>query len=155
VKIRYEVGDMFAGPQRVLVHGCNAKGVMGSGVAKIVRDQYPQAYRAYRDAYEKFGLKPGDVVLADCGDRTIVNAVTQDDYGRDPSRIYVDYDAVAKCMRAINNIAPGEEVGMPMIGSGLARGDWNRIAEIIERESREYQPVVWVLDAGLIPTVAT
>lgn len=155
MKIRYETGDLFAGPQRIIVHGCNAKGAMGSGVAKIVRDRYPLAYTRYREMHENVGLVLGDIIPVNCGDRIVINAITQADYGRDKTRVYADYDAIAKCMRAINDVAAGQEVGLPMIGAGLANGNWKTIEAIIEAEAVSYQPVVWVLDAGgtFYPTV--
>ena len=30
-----------------IIHGCNAQGVMGSGVAAIIRAKYPMAYKTY------------------------------------------------------------------------------------------------------------
>lgn len=151
MQIFYETGDMFDGPQRILVHGCNAKGVMGSGVAKIIRERYPLAYEGYRNKFLTSGLKLGDVISVNCGDRTIINAVTQDEYGRDKDRVYVDYDAIRLCMNKINNIAKNADVGMPLIGAGLANGNWGIISDIIQQESHGFQPVVWLLD-GVIPS---
>ena len=44
MKIEYRQGDLFQTDVRHIVHGCNAQGVMGKGVAKLVKDlifQYP------------------------------------------------------------------------------------------------------------------
>jgi O-acetyl-ADP-ribose deacetylase (regulator of RNase III) len=37
-------------------------------------------------------------------------------------------------MRKINHLFKGNTIGLPMIGAGLAGGDWNRIKKIIEEE---------------------
>lgn len=33
MKIIYKQGDLLSCPERVILHGCNAQGVMGSGIA--------------------------------------------------------------------------------------------------------------------------
>ena len=79
--------------------------------------------------------------------KVIVNAVTQNLYGKDGKR-FVNYEAVAECMRTINNVLKqsGEtHVAMPQIGAGLGGGSWAVIAAIIENELTDIQPVVYVL----------
>jgi O-acetyl-ADP-ribose deacetylase (regulator of RNase III) len=156
MKIEYIKGDLFSTNITTIVHGCNAQGVMGSGVAKIIRDAYPKAYDRYRKEYELHQhLKLGDVIPVPCGDRVndadnfkiIVNAITQDFYGRDGTR-YVSYDAVADSMHKINKFCDVygiTEIAMPQIGAGLGGGDWNVIAAIIESELTDIQPVVYIL----------
>ena len=39
--------DLLNSPDRIIVHGCNAQGVMGAGVAKAIRTKYPEAYSNY------------------------------------------------------------------------------------------------------------
>ena len=41
--IKGDVFDSFLYPSSMVVHGCNAKGVMGSGVARVVRNNFPAA----------------------------------------------------------------------------------------------------------------
>lgn len=42
-------GDIFAQDSGIIIHGCNTAGVMGAGVAKLVREIYPLAYLKYRE----------------------------------------------------------------------------------------------------------
>lgn len=157
MKIEYIKGDLFSTKIRTIVHGCNAQGVMGSGVAKIIREKYPKAYERYRKEFELYNhLKLGDTIAVPCGDRVndptnykvIVNAITQDFYGRDGSR-YVSYDAVSDCMNKINRFSEVygiEEVAMPQIGAGLGGGEWNVIEAIIESELKNVKPYVYILE---------
>lgn len=157
MKIEYVKGDLFATDIQTIVHGCNAQGVMGSGVAKIIREKYPKAYERYRNEYEKSNsLELGSIIAVPCGDRVkdpenykvIINAITQDFYGRDGRR-YVSYDAVASCMQKINRLFELygiSKVAMPQIGAGLGMGDWNVIAAIIESELKNVKPYVYMLD---------
>lgn len=150
MKIIYKDGDALAGPEDFVLHGCNAHGVMGSGIAAQVRVQFPKAYEAYRKAHEEV-LKRGEPCLElglviprfDNG-KVILNGVTQRDYGRDPKVVYVSYDAIRIVIERINAAATeGMEVAMPMIGAGLANGDWSVIERIIEAYSPRFQPVVY------------
>ena len=48
-KIEYIRGDIITSLDDHIVHGCNAQGVMGSGVAKALRDEWPQIFKPYAD----------------------------------------------------------------------------------------------------------
>jgi O-acetyl-ADP-ribose deacetylase (regulator of RNase III) len=144
-KIEYRKGDLLTTDIKHIAHGCNAQGVMGSGVAKAIRDKYPQAYRDYNDVYNSRGLNLGDAVYSHQDDgKIIVNAITQQNYGRDPNIVYVSYWAIAESFRKIEmfNI---KEIALPMIGAGLANGDWNVISAIIENTLTKTKPVVYQL----------
>lgn len=161
MKIIYKTGDALKGPERFTCHGCNSRGVMGSGIAAQVRKDYPPAYRVYREAFVTLadpsqGLRLGSTTHVLCTDgRTIINAVTQADFGRDPNRVYVSYEAFPPVLRSISNIVaaagygPEEPVAFPLIGAGLANGSWTRIAELIETHSQGFQPVVYLFDGKM------
>lgn len=151
MQIEYRKGDLFTTDIKAILHGCNAQGVMNSGVAKIVREEYPAAYENYRDIYnsatDKFlsSLPLGEVYPVETKGKLILNAITQEKYGYDGKR-YVSYNAVAKVMARIDRMYPDlTEVAMPKLGSGLAGGDWNVIAAIIESELTSVKPVVYTL----------
>lgn len=151
MKIIYRTGDLLAAPEQVLCHGCNAQGKMGAGIAVAVRKLYPKAFTDYRQLYEDQGgrLDLGQCVFVDCPDgRVVIDAVTQEFYGRDPAIVYVDYDGVRLALNRINVWAREHgvtTVAFPKIGAGLANGDWSVIAAIIEEESTDFQPVVYEL----------
>ena len=70
-------------------------------------------------------------------DLTVVNSYTQYHYGRnhpDGKLKPIEYDALSLCMKKMNHIFKGKHIGLPMIGAGLAGGDWNRIKQIIKDE---------------------
>lgn len=149
MKIEYRNGDLFETEIETIVHGCNAQGVMGSGVANIVRERYPEAYQTYRMDFESATTTLGAVSIARSNDKLIVNAITQRYFGRDGKR-YVSYDAVADCMKKLNqslvalwNVEP--IIAMPQIGAGLGGGDWKVIEAIIESELTNIKPVVYLL----------
>lgn len=75
----------------------------------------------------------------------VINAYTQYDYGTD--KINLDYDALRLCLRKINMLCDGLDIGLPKIGCGLAGGDWNIVSKIIEEELQDCKSVtIYILD---------
>ncbi len=150
--ITYAIGNLLESPHRLILHGCNAQGVMGSGIAKQIRKKYPQAFEEYYAAYEKDMLWLGDVIFADCEDKIIANGITQQYYGRG-GECFVDYEAINNVMEETHDYALKygmEYVAMPLIGAGLGGGSWKKISSIIEDTFTDVIPVVYTLD-GKIP----
>jgi O-acetyl-ADP-ribose deacetylase (regulator of RNase III) len=146
--ITYVQGDLLGATQKVIVHGCNNRGVMGSGVARQIRARWPNVYEVYALKHKVFGLDLGDVIpVATLDGKIIVNAVTQDGFGRDGQR-YVDYAAIERCFEVINDRVDSwevSEIAMPRIGAGLGGGDWSIIESIINRTAKSYTPMVYDL----------
>jgi len=144
--INYIKGDLLGAKEKVIVHGCNNRGIMGSGVAKQIRERWPHVYETYQLKHQVFGLELGAIIPVSTFDgKIIVNAITQDGFGRDGSQ-YVIYDALEKCYISINERAPSWEassIAMPKIGAGLGGGDWRIIEDIIMRTAKNYVPVVY------------
>lgn len=119
-----------------IVHGCNAQGVMGSGVAAVIRKQYPIAYQTYLRQAPNYIL--GEVIPAIVDTNlVIVNAITQEYYGTD--RVHADYDAIEQAFRGVKHLAQSEmiestDIHFPMIGGGLAGGDLHTIMTIMDRQ---------------------
>lgn len=141
-KIRF--GNMLQQERGILVHGCNAQGAMGSGIAGQIRLRYPQAYEDYYDEWKKNrSLELGTVVFSDIdlGQGFIIaNAITQKHFGHDGKK-YVSYEAVYNAMAAVFNeaIDRGLSVHYPQIGAGLAGGDWAVIQTCIDTAAYEVE----------------
>jgi O-acetyl-ADP-ribose deacetylase (regulator of RNase III) len=144
--IRYITGDLLGAAQKVIIHGCNNHGVMGSGVARQIRGRWPNVYEVYALKHKVFGLDLGDILpVATLDDKIIVNCITQDGFGRDGKQ-YVSYDAIEQCLQKINNRVDDwqvSEIAMPRIGAGLGGGDWTVIEQIILRTAKNFIPVVY------------
>jgi O-acetyl-ADP-ribose deacetylase (regulator of RNase III) len=118
---------------------------MGKGIAKQLRETFPAIFKADQDNgrkadYDKIGTCSSALVGLSGGKRLVlVNAYTQHDYwspGDTGDKVYVDYDAVRLCFRKIkrNWGNSGKKFGIPLIGAGLAKGDWNVLSKIIDEE---------------------
>lgn len=127
--MKYTNNNLLNITEGIIVHGCNAQGIMGSGVAKQLRQKYPEIFTDYILA------KPyylGQVIISRVSPTLlVVSAITQQYYGRDPNTIYVDYQAVGNAFLSLNNMFPGQTLHIPQIGAGLGNGDWERIESII------------------------
>lgn len=131
--MKYEKGDLLSVTKGVIVHGCNAQGVMGSGVAVQIKQKYPEAYIKYLDDYLEGFLTLGVLsVTRVTKDLTIVSAITQNSYGRDPKIRYADYAAIETAFGQIYETWPNTPVYAPRIGAGLGNGDWNIISKLID-----------------------
>lgn len=108
-----------------LIHCCNAQGVMGSGFAKTVKEQYPEAYKTYIE----HDLVLGSFTQAD----GIINAIAQEYYGKSKGRRYLSYDALTDCLQSIADALPtGTRVGLPyLVGCDRAGGEWAVVEQII------------------------
>lgn len=117
----------------VIVHGCNAQGRMGSGIALEVKERFPKVYDAYHKTHTSCGLVMGEIIpWAVTPNVIIVNAITQKNYGYDGKR-YVSYDAIHDAFTELHSYKKDDYIlNFPLIGAGLAGGNWDVISSIIE-----------------------
>jgi O-acetyl-ADP-ribose deacetylase (regulator of RNase III) len=148
--MKYIEGDLIElfeqGEFDVLVHGCNCRKKMKSGIAAQIVEKYPPVNDAdllsNDNAEEKLGSFEC-VVISEKDCKSIINAYTQLNYGRDKNIVYVSYPAVRSVFRAITSYALNFQkaygykyrFGIPKIGCGLANGDWDIVSRIIEEET--------------------
>ena len=138
-------GDLLAlaeeGKFDIIVHGCNCQNTMGSGIAKQIKEQYPEAFQvdyAYdlvvRDTrYNKLGNYSKAKVYSG-SNFTIVNAYTQFNYlprGED----HFEYASFAVILQKLEHFYGNYDFGFPYIGMGLAGGDSERILDMLEQFS--------------------
>lgn len=136
----------------IIIHGCNAQGAMGSGFAKEVRSRYPELYKEYHDTYLKRGLAMGEVVWYPVTSNLVIaNAITQNKFGYDGKK-YVSYDALDDAFKAISIMTesvrieyPVVNLHFPLIGAGLAGGEWSIISTIIEETNPISQKNLYIL----------
>jgi len=140
MKINYIKGDLLSVTSGIIMHGCNAQGVMGSGVALAVRQKYPKAYEKYKEEIQRGFLGLGDLQLVEVQENLfIANAITQEFYGRD-KKVYVSYEAINSCFETLFTLANaiGHSVlSIPKIGAGLGGGDWDMVLEVIKYQAKK------------------
>lgn len=116
---------------QMMLHVCNNKGVMGSGIALQVKNQIPDAYRAYKEFEHAYGEIPLGTIST-C--YNVINLHAQDGYGQ--GRRHLDYEALYSSLEkaALYIEKQGiERVGVPyLMGSDRAGGDWRVVYSMLE-----------------------
>ncbi len=146
-------GDVFYSKDNILIHGCNCYGVMGAGVARIVRKFYPLAFvedkktgkgdssklGRYTHSKQKHHYYPEQDII-------VINAYTQYGYSWNSyNSQVVDYHAIRTVMTSIEKDFPEKSISMPRIGAGLAGGNWKIISDIINDVFKEHNITVFYL----------
>lgn len=135
----------------VIAQGCNCFNTQGAGIAKqFVKYFKTDTFKMENEKsgninklgnidyellfYSKFDNKfhqYPDEYESEHHSLYVVNCYTQYHYGNKYGKPF-DYDAFTLCMRKINNIFKNKRIGLPMIGAGLAGGNWTKISDIIK-----------------------
>lgn len=123
--------DLTTVTRGIILHGCNAQGVMGSGVAKALRSKWPGIFLGYRNmcdqhAQDKKSLLGMIDLYVDSPlpinnqSLIIMNAITQLNYGKD-GKVYADIKAIKNVLDHAVLIARiySLPIYMPKIGCGL------------------------------------
>lgn len=148
-EIKGNAVELFLRRDVHLIHGCNCFCNMGAGIAKEVKKKIPGAFRM--DAMTLKGnqkkLGRNSVYVQEDG-RMVFNAYTQFKFwGAGPQ---VDYDAISSCFEhAVESASACPKqfpIVTPLIGAGLAGGDWERIKDIINDSTGDYPIIVVHLD---------
>lgn len=121
----------------VIAQGCNCFCRMRSGIAKAIVDKFPAAERVDNETIAGDIRKLGNYTIGTHFKYKkpvvkIINCYTQYRYDRDKQ--VADYDAITLCMRKINHQFKGQSIGLPLIGCGLAGGNWDIVKEIFKKE---------------------
>jgi|TARA_R110000823_G_scaffold55246_12_gene135194 O-acetyl-ADP-ribose deacetylase (regulator of RNase III) len=115
----------------VIIQGCNCFCTQGAGIALTIKNKWPQVYAADLETTKGDINKLGTYTMCVVPETTVINAYTQYDYkGKKP----VDYDAIRSVMKSMKVDFAGKSFGIPLIGAGLAGGDWEVIEAIIAKE---------------------
>lgn len=155
----YKNGDLLQSDCKIICHQVNCRGVMGAGIAKVIRTKYPHAYDVFQTSYRAGSNVLGeiDVVYIAEDKRFIINMYAQYDY-RPKGKVHTDYEAFASCVRKLKTEVSDYKkfhpetgrlnIGFPShIGCGLAGGNWETVKAILEREfcGDEWNVEIWQL----------
>lgn len=160
--ITYITHDVTATTRGVVAHGCNCRGVMGSGVALAVRRRWNVAYQKYVEfvaaatahapTSSLLGqaqiINVGHPILDEPNSLFVSNMFTQDAFGNDGKR-YANPDAIRKSLTDTIAFCRGTNLPLfiPRIGCGLGGLDWETdVQPIVEDLVSLYGVEVFVCD---------
>ena len=144
-------GDIFQVESGIIMHGCNCYGVMGAGVAKLVKEKYPTAYDDYVDVCEDIHVRHpkellGLVHMPDVSPTLhIANCFTQIAPGA-----HAEIAAIRSCLQEV--LAFAEESNLNVhsvqIGCGIGGLSWSEVSKVYREECALFPTVnmvVWSL----------
>lgn len=154
--ITYLDKDITTIEEGIIAHGVNCQGVMGSGVAKAIRDKWPDVYKGYmnngknRTGKDDNLLGSCHLIQANMKDVDckvhVANCYTQRFYGRDGKK-YADQWAIIESLKYVYYWADLYEldVFMPKIGAGLGGLDWEtEVLPIVEMWDKLSKPDTYI-----------
>ena len=126
------VDALIAGNVDFLIHCCNAQGVMGSGIAKEIKQRIPAAFKAYKQGIDFCDNKMISSLGSTSLGGQVINIVGQEFYGADGKR-YVNYGALAQGLTdIISYLDEDNVVAVPYkMASDRAGGDWDIVLELL------------------------
>ena len=122
-----------AGEFDVIVQGCNCFNTMGGGIAKEIRNRYPNVASVDMETVEGDYNKLGTWTECDAGELnrfTVINAYTQ--YNMSTGEDVFEYVAFALILQKLEKAYGNKRIGLPYIGMGLAGGKKETIIPMIE-----------------------
>ena len=139
-------GDILQAKENIITHQVNCMGVMGGGIAKQIKDKFPNVFDQYRKFFvnNKFpALGKCQIVKAE-DNKYIANLFGQYKYGRDKQ--YTDYDALKEALFLLKVSAKDHNMSIAIpfnIGCGLAGGNWETVYKIIEEVFQDYDATLY------------
>ena len=151
--ITYVKRDLLDSNCDFICHQVNCQGVMNSGIAKQIREKWPEVYTQYLKKYvnadgysDKLLGEIQHVPVSNL--KTVINMFAQENYGYDGHR-YTSYDAFWNCLNLIKQTVPkGKTIGFPKkIGCDRGGANWPVILEMItEVLGVEYKVFIYYLE---------
>lgn len=135
--VNYVKGNLLDSDCDYICHQVNCRGAMNSGIAKQIRERWPEVYHQYLGRHYRYDDPDdqlGDIDIVRTGDEhNIINIYSQGDYGYGDAR-YTSYDAFSDALYEIKLKIPiYASIGFPKnIGCGLGGGNWKVISALIE-----------------------
>ena len=165
-KVKYVSGDAtnpVGDGHKIICHVVNDMGKWGKGFVLALSNKWPIVKSDYKKWHEGQmdgkGLPfwPGTVMMSHAeGDSNqsiyVAHMLAQSGIRMfDTDKTVLQYDQLANCLGIVGEYALALEasVHMPMIGAGLAGGDWETIEKIIHQELVDgfgMSPTVYVLN---------
>jgi len=143
----FEKGDV-----NIIGHVVNCQGVMGSGIAKLIKQKYPTVFEDYQetlqdfDAFQQDPLGHVEICYLDAYPKAVVNFYAQRYYGA--GERHLNYGALANGFAWLSTKLDKQNVvGFPYkMGSDRAGGDWGIVLEMIEFFFKDSQVKIYRLN---------
>jgi len=144
--MRVKRGDLFTTELRAIGHGVNCSGVMGAGIAKPIKEKYPNNFSNYEAACRGGFLAPGETMVVVEDGMSIFNIASQSRPGR-----FARYDWLFSAALDAAEQAVGmgiDSIAIPMIGCGIGGLEWPKVSHCLETVEaiidNDFEWEVWI-----------
>jgi len=155
VEINHLYGDLLKSKVPIILHQVNYKGAMNSGIAKQIREAFPEVYSSYK-YYCQVQIDLLGRAFATIIDpkhksniQVVINIFSQEDYGYD-NKCYTDYKALEKALYQVKQYS-FPQIALPYkMGCCRGGGDWDKVYSIIEKVFKDTDTEIFIyeLDKG-------
>ncbi len=132
--IEYRQGNLLEAPAEALVNAVNTVGVMGKGIALMLKSRFKMNYHLYADACKAKQVQIGKMFVTEVmeleGPRWIIN-FPRKQHWRDPSR----FEWISEGLMDLRSILWEkniQSVGLPALGCGNGGLEWDLVKAEIE-----------------------
>lgn len=153
-------GDLLSSNADIIAHQVNCQGKMNSGVAKQIREKYPEVFEVYKKYCDIYNAQYKTDLLGRClvveahDGKRIANLFGQLGYGYD-GRQYTDLYALRRSMLNLRStcyfsLNPEEiTIAFPH-GLASVRGgaSWEEVYLMIEEVFKDFNVEIWRWDRG-------
>lgn len=132
----------------IILQGCNCFHTQASGLAGQLATKYPEVLEADKETLygdkNKLGKHSRVDISINEHEFSVLNVYTQYFFGL--GKDVFEYSAFQGFLNnfsvALGNCPYSDKIkiGFPMIGAGLAGGDWSRISKMIEQFAKDVEP---------------
>ncbi|MGX4585352.1 macro domain-containing protein [Paenibacillus chitinolyticus] len=138
-------GNLMEAAEDIIGHQVNCMGVMGAGLAKLIKRDYPEVFKQYKLSCSNKGELLGHCqIVPTKNEKCIANLFGQ--YGYGVQKRHTDYIALRGALNELKSLAmkSGQSIALPYnIGCGLAGGDWDIVGQIIEEVFIDYDVTLY------------
>lgn len=152
--IKHVKCDIFESGADVILHQVNCQGVMGSGIAKQVKEKYPMCFANYKKICDAFNDKKKLLGMVQCvlidNEKFICNMFAQENFGYD-GKCYTDYNALKECLEQVRDysIFDNKIIAIPyLMGCHRGGGDWNVVYKMIEEIFKYHNVLICEYNGG-------
>ncbi len=152
-RLSLRVGDLFTSGAPAIGHGVNVSGVMGAGVARVVRERFPDCHLDYYRHCRTGRLRPGGVHIwqpTRSGEPMIVNLATQDLPGPN-ARLWWVRQSMRRALAELAELGV-DRLAIPRIGCGIGGLTFPDVLGVLDSAVGAQQAVaveVWALQSDL------
>jgi O-acetyl-ADP-ribose deacetylase (regulator of RNase III) len=132
--IRYTQGNLLEAHAEAVVNTVNEVGVMGKGIALLIRESFPDSAKAYMDASKRGEVRVGRMFVTPAshllGPRWIIHFPTKKHW-RHPSKMEWVRDGLRDLVRVVTEKRI-RSIALPPLGCGSGGLEWTQVRKEIE-----------------------